>query len=188
MWPIQEIESNLMRFCLRTMESIAWAQLWGLISWKLTKWAHLTLEFPQLKPKVCRSKARKILHVAEHLLLQIGLQKVHEAPKSFHLLSLLPSSTMGSAHKVIQTSHSWLQLAMSWAMILTRPIPRKVHQVESLAKMRLMEMELSTKGVRSNRQVVQVPMEIILLCLSTKVALRIPVVWRFLMPVRGQLM
>ena len=70
-------------------------------------------------------------------------------------------------------------------MILTRPIPRKVHQVESLAKRRLMEMELSTKGVRSNRQVVQVPMEIILLCLSTKVALGILVVWQFLMPGRG---
>ena len=56
---------------------------------------------------------------------------------------------------------------------------------ESLAKRRLMEMELSATGVRSNRQVIQVSMETILLCLSTKVALGIPVVWRFLMPVRG---
>ena len=54
---------------------------------------------------------------------------------------------------------------------------------ESLAKRRL--MELSATGVRSNRQVIQVSMETILLCLSTKVALGIPVVWRFLMPVRG---
>ena len=48
---------------------------------------------------------------------------------------------------------------------------------ESLAKRRLMEMELSATSVRSNRQVIQVSMETILLCLSTKVALRIPVAW-----------
>ena len=62
---------------------------------------------------------------------------------------------------------------------------KSVPSGESLAKRRLMEMELSATSVRSNRQVIQVSMETILLYLSTKVALGIPVVWRFLMLVRG---